>query len=64
MRDPQQRGLRQPIVGPELFAHHDNILRMRDMTLEHCGDFQLPARQVQLRQVSQLEEPFGEAHIW
>ena len=60
MRDPKQRRLRQPIRRPELLAHHDNILRVAIILCEDMRNLKLPAREVQLGEISQLEESLRE----
>ena len=63
MRAPQQRRLRKLIRCPELLADHDYILRVAFRVFEQGRDFKLPAREVEPWQISELEEPLGEAHI-
>ena len=38
-------------------------MRVQINVFEKGRDFKLPAREVELWQISELEEPFGEAHI-
>jgi hypothetical protein len=62
VRAPQQRRLRKLIRCPELLANHDYILRVPSGVFEQGRDFKLPAGEVELWQISELEEPLGEAH--
>jgi hypothetical protein len=62
MRAPQQRRLRKLIRCPELLADHVYILRVPSGVFEQGRDFKLPAREVERWQISELEEPLGEAH--
>ena len=63
MRAPQQRRLRKTIRCPELLADHHDILRVPRNVFEQGRHFKLPAREVEFWQISELEEPLGEAHI-
>ena len=62
VRAPQQRRLRKLIRCPELLAEHDYIPRVSSGVFEQGRDFKLPAREVELWQILELEEPLGEAH--